>query len=414
MNSLVPKKRVIGCLSSSALCSQPCKKQRKNQSQHQFVNGYLPANDGHNKINHSKSLPIETTTTMKVHDEVDIMNMNPSFTFSSEEVSWLFEALDSDNTNNNNNNNNDNNNNVREDNSMIMMMQNQKDEISTDKNHFESQCIGLFEREADSLKVSIPIPLTNSFPIVSDSQSFITSVNDDHLENNPTGDIDSIVCHENLSEMKSKYQRKELIVLEGEKDSNGAMFKNLLPSKKKQQVSNWCIEEDNVIFELHHKYGNNWAFMASRLPGRTRIDVKTRFRSLCRAAKRFWTNEQDQLLLNLYHTHQNTWNDNILAWFPSRTKGCVKKRLRYLIEFDTNRNQQNKYFPPGSPSYLLAMRPDVVNELLKTSGSCYSIGSLTDASVTDEDVTANESYSSVSYFTDSRDFAKNNKKTPSV
>mmetsp|Transcript_22007 Transcript_22007/g.28096 ORF Transcript_22007/g.28096 Transcript_22007/m.28096 type:complete len:127 (-) Transcript_22007:3-383(-) len=50
---------------------------------------------------------------------------------------------------------------------------------------------------------------------------------------------------------------------------------HLRPAVKK---GNWTKEEDNLLFEAHRKYGNQWAEIARQiLPGRTDLSVKNRY-----------------------------------------------------------------------------------------------------------------------------------------
>jgi hypothetical protein len=41
----------------------------------------------------------------------------------------------------------------------------------------------------------------------------------------------------------------------------------------------WTPEEDELLRELHQEFNNDWANVALRMPGRTNIAVKNRFRS---------------------------------------------------------------------------------------------------------------------------------------
>lgn len=45
----------------------------------------------------------------------------------------------------------------------------------------------------------------------------------------------------------------------------------------KLKKKNWTEEEDKIIVELHNKFGNKWAFIASQIPGRSDNAIKNRF-----------------------------------------------------------------------------------------------------------------------------------------
>ncbi len=119
----------------------------------------------------------------------------------------------------------------------------------------------------------------------------------------------------------------------------------------------WTMVEDNMILDLQKKHGNKWAEMCQYLPGRSKSQIKIRFRSLSRASKRLWTEEEDQKLKDLRAKSKMTDWARIAEAFPGRTKNAVKVRFRELMD---NQLGQSESLAPGSPRQALIGRQEKV------------------------------------------------------
>lgn len=109
---------------------------------------------------------------------------------------------------------------------------------------------------------------------------------------------------------------------------------NLCPTINK---ADWTPEEDALLVRLQRSSGNRWALIARSFNGRTENAIKTRFRSLQRAARRKWTYEEDRLLLEMRTQRSCRW-ETIAAVLPKRSKNGVKLRFKQLTSC-----------PPSSP-----------------------------------------------------------------
>lgn len=132
-------------------------------------------------------------------------------------------------------------------------------------------------------------------------------------QNSPIHDNDDQKDSETESEGKSgtrSYQRRN----EQEKD-----------------VEPWSMEEDKLLLSLYDQMGSKWSSMTSSFTNRTRIQLKTRHKSICRAKTRMWTSDEDSLLIEKCKDHgQGTnWAD-IVKYFPKRTKNSLRVRYREL------------------------------------------------------------------------------------
>jgi hypothetical protein len=101
----------------------------------------------------------------------------------------------------------------------------------------------------------------------------------------------------------------------------------------------WTAAEDERLLQLHGRIGNRWAEISSQMsavgPGgiRTENAVKTRFKSLSRAAQKAWTEEEDRVIVESKLHLNNRWS-SISNRLPGRTKNAVRLRWKVLVSED--------------------------------------------------------------------------------
>lgn len=89
-----------------------------------------------------------------------------------------------------------------------------------------------------------------------------------------------------LGQSVSGFSWKEISIKVGTrsgKQCRERWVNHLCPGISKED---WTVEEESTLRDLSEKHPGKWVYIASKLPGRTQNQVKTKYRSLKRQAKR--------------------------------------------------------------------------------------------------------------------------------
>ncbi|GBG34845.1 Transcription factor MYB118 [Hondaea fermentalgiana] len=120
---------------------------------------------------------------------------------------------------------------------------------------------------------------------------------------------------------------------------------NLCPTIKRDA---WTPEEDVLLLETQRRYGNHWSLIARQIPGRTGDNVKIRFKSILRAARRLWTPREDEQLASLHRYVGPNW-EYIAEQLGNRTRNAVRNRFQLLAD-----GGAHKPSAPGMPEQVLS------------------------------------------------------------
>ena len=106
----------------------------------------------------------------------------------------------------------------------------------------------------------------------------------------------------------------------------------------------WTREEDEMIINYVKEHGDkDWAKLALALKGRTGKQCRERFKNhLDQSVKHCaWTIEEDNLLIDLHSKFGNAWT-KISSYFDGRTDNCIKNRWNSTIKKRLERIQKGE------------------------------------------------------------------------
>lgn len=96
----------------------------------------------------------------------------------------------------------------------------------------------------------------------------------------------------------------------------------------------WTAQEDRVITDYVQAHGDkDWAKLALLLPGRTGKQCRERFKNHLDTSvnRQPWSDDEDNLLIELHTKFGNAWT-KLATFFDGRTDNCVKNRWNSTIK----------------------------------------------------------------------------------
>jgi hypothetical protein len=155
------------------------------------------------------------------------------------------------------------------------------------------------------------------------------------------------------------------------------------PNRKR---NDWRPEEDARLLDLMKEFGQSWAMISSKLPGRTGKQVRDRYVNNLAPGIRCggWTPEEDQIILSLRNMNGNRWS-YISSHLPGRTEAQVKNRFysyikkKAVLHHDFPKYSQNMdNF--SSPVTSQDIEVDFEEELFEIGTAAYDYGLLVEES----------------------------------
>jgi hypothetical protein len=152
------------------------------------------------------------------------------------------------------------------------------------------------------------------------------------------------------------------------------------PNRKR---NDWRPEEDARLLELMKEFGQSWAMISSKLPGRTGKQIRDRYvNNLAPGIKcGGWTPQEDQMILSLRNMNGNRWS-YIASQLPGRTEAQVKNRFYSYInkkpmnDFSKYQNRENF----SSPVTSQELEVDFEEDLFEVGTAAYDYGILVESS----------------------------------
>jgi len=149
------------------------------------------------------------------------------------------------------------------------------------------------------------------------------------------------------------------------------------PNRKR---NDWRPEEDARLLELMEEFGQSWAMISSKLPGRTGKQVRDRYVNNLAPGIRCgcWTPEEDQMILSLRNMNGNRWS-YIASHLPGRTEAQVKNRFySYIKKKSINDFPKTENF--SSPVTSQEIEVDFEEDLFEVGTAAYDYGILVESS----------------------------------
>jgi hypothetical protein len=195
-------------------------------------------------------------------------------------------------------------------------------------------------------------------------------------ENGSLMSIDESSKIHSRSTWTAEEDRKLLMLVNESKAKNWKKIAQILGNKTGPQCSyrynklvtemtkaKWNRNDDIQLLELVETYGQNWAFIANKMQGRSTEEVKYRFiMKLDPKLKRSrFEKEEDELILKLHEKYGNKWNE-ISKFFPNRNAAMVKNRFySHLKNKNKDSTTLNVTGEDSLSNYSFSMTPSSSN-----------------------------------------------------
>jgi len=172
----------------------------------------------------------------------------------------------------------------------------------------------------------------------------IQFLGDNHLSNNKKDLFLGDLTDDFLEIMGVEKNNNDTIVQNKETCQN-TFIKNNFDKKKLCENDRWSIQEDILLLQLQNTYGNHWKSFCGCFYNRSMQNLKSRFQSIYRSAKRQWSQIEDFYLLHL-RNEKYTW-DEIKNIYIHRSSHCIKRRYREIV------TSKNTIIIDGNPENVL-------------------------------------------------------------
>lgn len=127
---------------------------------------------------------------------------------------------------------------------------------------------------------------------------------------------------------------------------------DILRNPKRHPRKKFSNEEDLLLLELVHKYGeNNWRIIADEMPGRNVRQCHDRWVKYLSPDINTdsWSEEEDKLLKEKYNEHGSQWK-LISSYFPNRTD--ISIRNRWQVQCRRNAKLLRQYSKQAQMNYF--------------------------------------------------------------
>ena len=136
--------------------------------------------------------------------------------------------------------------------------------------------------------------------------------------------------------------------------------------------SEWSVEEDNIITKLHEKYGNKWTTISRNMKGRSPNMIKNRWNSYLskiNLEKFSWSNEENNLLIEMHRKYGNKWS-LISKKFPGRSPRIIRLHWDHFLK--------NKLIFQSSPNEKPIKKEKFLSHISDDNNNPYNLNTISE------------------------------------